>query len=393
MSAQTLKVYKSPVEKYSEDAVLFAPIIEPETGNGVFFSQQKANQFLNIFNINTKKFLVKTISTARKKKSNVNTFITEDADEVVFSASFYYKKKGKKGKTLLVDLDANGSSAMNNGEGITYLSYVFVNNYGSTQIQTLKYSYVENKWKENYKSAEFKYVNYPVLLKKQKYLCVAATDNGIVYNFSNELFRNMQIIKENTKNHIYTAPVISPKGEYLAYLDMDLTANKSSIIVNKLVLKADKIKLKKIIRIDHGRNIHCQSPSFSPDETKIAFFSNKGHGNDIYSIYYRDLPSGGRDHLIAQKALKNSMLNHGPAWLNNNLIVYVKYSSRDKFPIYYRDIRKNQGEKLNIPTLMNKDVIAWRKGDSYHLLYASIGKKGDRDLTKNKIYLVELKIQ
>ena len=175
---------------------------------------------------------------------------------------------------------------------------------------------------------------------------------------------------------------------------MNLAANKSAIIIKEIIYKNDQVQFKDKMRIDHGANIHCQSPSFSSDETKIAFFSNKGQGNNLYAVYYSDLKSGRtKDKLVAEKAFPNTLLTHGPAWVDNHILLYVKHSSSEKYPIYYVDIRSMQRHNLNINTILNKDLVVWKNNGEYKLLYISIGKADDRNLTKNKIYLAKLNLQ
>ena len=386
--SQSLRLVQDPVVKYTANMVLFAPQIEPHSEKGVFFSQQKTSQFLNIFDINAQDFLVKTISTARKKTSP-SSFITQESDEVVFFASLYYKKN-KRQKNLL---SFRKKRTANDRKSTTYLCYAFVNENGKTQIQTIADT---DNWtaKENKKSAEFKYINYPVITKLAgKLLSIASTDKGIVYNYSNKSFSAMELIPNASNNgsQIFTAPVLSPSGKYLAFLELNMAQNKSVIHILKIKIENGIIQFRNLLKIDHGRNVHCKSPSFSRDESKVAFFSNKGSGGDLYSIYYRNLPKGKRDVLVARESLPNTILSHGPAWLNNNIILYVKHSSREEYPIYYKDLTTGKTYNLNTGTIMNKDLVVWQKGDLYKLLYISIGNKKDGSLTKNKIYLAKLK--
>lgn len=362
LTAQTLELAGQPKSFKEEFKIYINPIIEPNSKFGVYLVKSGNTQSLFIFSKNEK--FSKKIKTIMPQQSFGN--VVAETNEVALSPCLFYDSE------------------------ISFLSYVYVNNKGKFQIETIQ----SNKdWTDGESSEEYKLINYPqvILTDDNKYLSMASVEKNLVYSCSYSFFKNMQIIKNKLPGSQDIGPVFSPNKEYVAYTKLFLNSNKSNVVIAKIKRNGNNLELIEKRFIDNGPNIHNQSPSWSPDGKKIAYYSNMKTKDDVFSIYIYDIENK-KHTLAAEKAFKKTMMNRGPAWLNDDIIVYVKHAPKENYPIYYTSVSKKKEKKLDINTTMNKDISIWKEGNYYNMLFVSIGELTNDNIAWNKIYQAKLRL-
>ncbi len=348
-----------------EFKIYINPIIEPNSKFGVYLVINGSTQNLFIFSLENEKFS-KKIKTIMPQQNFGN--VVAETNEVALSPCLFY------------DSD------------ISFLSYVFVNNKGKFQIETIQSN---RDWSDGESSDEYKLINYPqvIMTDDNKYRSMASVEKNLVYSCSTRFFENMQIIKNKPPGSQDIGPVFSPDNKFVAYTKLFLNSNKSNVVIAKIKPNGNNLELIEKRVIDNGPNIHNQSPSWSPDSKKIAYYSNMKTKDDVFSIYIYDLNESKKQKKpAAEKAFKKTMMNRGPTWLNNDIIVYVKHAPKENYPIYYTSATKKKEKKLNINTTMNKDISIWEEGGYYKMLFVSIGELTNDNIAWNKIYQAKLRL-
>ncbi len=128
-------------------------------------------------------------------------------------------------------------------------------------------------------------------------------------------------------------------------------------------------------------------PEWSPDGTKIAFFSNKGNQNDKMF----DLWVIGADGKDAKRLARDVVVPDytGPVWTpDGKAILFVKQDFKRDNPIEYVRLGETGVGVLETGTELNSDLALFSRGDTMTLAFKAIGERGSEDKTWERLYTV-----
>lgn len=140
------------------------------------------------------------------------------------------------------------------------------------------------------------------------------------------------------------------------------------------------------------------SPEWSPDDRRIAYYSDKGHPKQ-FGIWIYDFTTG-KTREVVSNVNRNDERHKGPNWLGNNGLIYVKRDITLKDPIAFMDLRDGTETILSTETASNQDISVVSLGmtemgdEEFLVAFTSRGDIGTRDdLIWTKIYIMKLRIQ
>ena len=124
------------------------------------------------------------------------------------------------------------------------------------------------------------------------------------------------------------------------------------------------------LQILSGQGYAVNAIAWSPDGTRIAFYSNYNLENNpkLWSIVViaADGSNATEGQELAQKIIAVNVIpdiERGPAWTSDSKkIVYVKNNERSYNPIYIADIEARTDLPINTGTKMNHDVVCSSNG-------------------------------
>lgn len=146
------------------------------------------------------------------------------------------------------------------------------------------------------------------------------------------------------------------------------------------------------------------APSWSPDGSKIAFYSNYGTAdtpnNKTFDLYVISPQSQKSPTLIAKSVRPDNVEDKlsppyiGPQWIGNDIILFVKDDKQLKDPLMYAQLSTGAVSTLTTETILNDSPNVRDLGDGTYLIaYTTFGKPST-DLSKpdisNKIYYGKL---
>lgn len=384
INAQSLTVSSLEVVK-GGNKTYFNPLVEKESLFGVYQIRDKESQKLFVFSLKDKSFNREILL----KKSNMGGFGVSDDNEV-FLAPFIGPDVNE-GFSLDDDDFASGSGASQDA----ILACTFINENGKYQIGNYKVTGNTNKARLSSTTNPYLMINYPYLVQypgTSDYLSLASSDKNILYSLKATAFNDMEQLIKPPLGAQDIGPVLSPDLRYIAFTRIYSSENRSSVFLVGIDIKGRKIKIQEVKEIGFGPGIHCQSPSFSPDSKKIAYYTNKDTKTEMYSIYVHKINQKKdlKELKIAKKALRKTLVNRGPTWLGNDIILFVRHSQDEKYPICYANLKGTE-TKLGLETTGNKDISVWREGGVYNLIFTSIGKLTDYKMIYKKIYTAKVK--
>lgn len=133
---------------------------------------------------------------------------------------------------------------------------------------------------------------------------------------------------------------------------------------------------------------HSQTrPSWSPDGTMIAFYSNH---TDIHRVDLYMAPINGTPTLVAADVVPNSA---GPAWSpDSRHLIYVKHDDERFNPVYAAPVRQpSQAAALPTGTVGNGDLSVVKRADGkVWIAVAAQGRTGDKVRDFKRIYAMAL---
>jgi Tol biopolymer transport system component len=133
---------------------------------------------------------------------------------------------------------------------------------------------------------------------------------------------------------------------------------------------------------------HSQTrPSWSPDGTMIAFYSNH---TDIHRVDLYMAPIAGTPTLVATDVVPNE---GGPAWTpDSKHLVYVKHDDERFNPVYAAPIRQpSQAAVVPTGTVGNGDLSVVRRADGkVWIAVAAQGRTGDKVRDFKRVYAMPL---
>ena len=376
--SQTLQVASPAKLIIGGEKTYFNPIIEKETLYGIYQTREKLSQKLVLFSLKDKDLNI-PINLGKK---NVRFGAIDDSE--VFLAPFLTADRISNISQEFSDLFGNDEQSIAN------FAYTFINANGKYQIQNSK---IENGIRKILETNEYTMINFPYLVQDNNspdiYHSFASSEDGILCSSSSTAFKDMRELTQPGPGIQDIGPILSPDQKYIAFTRVHANKNTTFIIIAKKIYKHGKLNIKIIDQIGYDYGIHCQSPSFSPDSKKIAYYTNVDTKKEIYSIYVYSI-NNKRKIRVAQKALRKTIENRGPTWLDNHIIVYVKHEDQEKYPVYYATLN-GIDRPLGIQTTINKDISVWKRDGYYNMIFTSFGKLGDANKIYNKIFTVKLK--
>ncbi|NLI15090.1 MAG: hypothetical protein GX409_02265 [candidate division Zixibacteria bacterium] len=146
------------------------------------------------------------------------------------------------------------------------------------------------------------------------------------------------------------------------------------------------------------------APSWSPDGSKIAFYSNFGSAdtpeNKTFDLYVINPQSQKTPILIAKSVRPDNVEDKlsppyiGPQWIGNDIILFVKDDKHLKDPLMYVQLSTGAISMLTTETILNDSPNVLDLGDGTYLIaYTTFGKPST-DLSKpdisNKIFYGKL---
>lgn len=128
-------------------------------------------------------------------------------------------------------------------------------------------------------------------------------------------------------------------------------------------------------------------PSWSPNNQKIAFYSNKDNQNDkIFDLWVIDI-DGANPKKLAKDIVVDD--HHGAVWSSDSkTIFFVKKDFKKDDPIMYVNIESGKSFVLDTETQLNTDLTIYRRDNQYNLAFTALGQKGSTDKTWKRIYMV-----
>lgn len=146
------------------------------------------------------------------------------------------------------------------------------------------------------------------------------------------------------------------------------------------------------------------APSWSPDGSKIAFYSNYGSADKpnskTFDLYVITPQSQKSPTLIAKSVRPDNVEDKlsppylGPQWIGNDIILFVKDDKQQKDPLMYIQLSTGVISTLATETILNDSPNVLDLGDGTYLIaYTTFGKPSN-DLSRpdisNKIYYGKL---
>lgn len=133
---------------------------------------------------------------------------------------------------------------------------------------------------------------------------------------------------------------------------------------------------------------HTQTrPSFSPDGSTIAFYSN--HSDlDRFDLYMA--PLSGTPVLVAMDVIMN---DEGPTWTpDGRHLVYVKHDDSRFNPVYAAPVRQpSQAVPIQTGTVGNADLDVVKRSDgNYWLVVSAVGRTKDKVRDFKRLYSMPL---
>ncbi|APF19799.1 hypothetical protein Calab_0254 [Caldithrix abyssi DSM 13497] len=196
-----------------------------------------------------------------------------------------------------------------------------------------------------------------------------------------------------TTKEIYTelVPKFSPDDNYLVFM-RDYKENSDILLADRKGRKGRFFSRDNISTVAASSAIET-SPEWSPDGTKIAYFSDKGH-TQKYSIWIYDLRTGRNTELVSNVNLNDSR-NKGPQWVGNSGLLYVANDIQLKDPLMYYHIPTQKAIQLPTGTASNLDISVVPIGNgTYRVAFTSRGSVENKDeLIWTKIYVMDLTIE
>jgi len=184
-------------------------------------------------------------------------------------------------------------------------------------------------------------------------------DNGQLYLLDLDT-REVAQLTRGKESYLY--PQWSPNGKSIATNYGNAESHDIKVIGNYQKPKKTNVKITSW-RYDDLR------PTWSPDGTKIAFYTNYNKANDpnTWAIAVVNVAVGKKVKypLINKKNIKNHIvandvvvdLESGLAWLpNSNGLLFVKKEKDDYNSIYYTNLKTKRPRRINTGTRINHDV-------------------------------------
>lgn len=133
-------------------------------------------------------------------------------------------------------------------------------------------------------------------------------------------------------------------------------------------------------------------PTFSPDGTQVAFFSNKGNKNDKeFDLWVIGLDGKGAKRL-ARDVVVPEML--GPAWTpDGSTILFVKKDFGRDNPVMWARVDGSASGRLATGTQLNGDLALYGDGGPMKLAFKALGQKGSTDKTWERLYVVTFTLE
>ncbi len=185
-----------------------------------------------------------------------------------------------------------------------------------------------------------------------------------------------QLTADATASELY--PAWSPDSQKLVFVGHTRTGD-SLYLIDDLAYPAPR----PITSWGHTQT----RPTFSPDGTQIAFYSNH-QDTERFDLYV--MPVGGQPRLLAESVLMNG---DGPAWMPDSQAIVTVLDDGDRFdPVSLIPIRNPRSARiLNTGTVGNADHALVRQPDGVvYMALAARGTEEGRVRDYRRIFIVAI---
>tara|TARA_B100001093_G_scaffold494491_1_gene537961 strand:- start:703 stop:1836 length:1134 start_codon:yes stop_codon:yes gene_type:complete len=128
-------------------------------------------------------------------------------------------------------------------------------------------------------------------------------------------------------------------------------------------------------------------PSWSPDGTRLAFYSNKNHPQNrkLFDLWVIGINGKGAVKLATDVVVDDY---HGPAWTpDGTVVLFVKRDFEKNNPVHWSRADGSKSGMLNTRTQMNSDLAVAGDGGKIKLAFRALGLTGSTDKTWQRVYV------
>jgi Tol biopolymer transport system component len=132
--------------------------------------------------------------------------------------------------------------------------------------------------------------------------------------------------------------------------------------------------------------------SWSPDGTRLAFYSNKDQRNNpkLFDLWVIGVDGKNPVKLSSDVVVDDY---HGPAWTpDSSTVLYVKRDFKGNNPVRWSKVNNTAHGILATGTQMNADLAVYAAGKRIMLAFRTLGLTGSSEKTWQRIYVTSFEM-
>ena len=132
-------------------------------------------------------------------------------------------------------------------------------------------------------------------------------------------------------------------------------------------------------------------PNWSPDGSKIAFYSNRGRKNNkIFDLWVVDTSGANAKKLVTDVVVDD---NGGAVWTkDSSAILFVKRDFKANNPVQWVRTDSGVSGTLNTGTQLNSDLAIRERDGAIQLVFRALGEVGAGEKTWQRLYTVTFRM-